>query len=259
MKGQSWAQSKAKAFLPNVSGCSIVKDTTRHRRWVVKYPKPTPPHSASIDIRESGVRSSGVGLSWAWDLYQVATGHQCNRVGGGGARMLVQGSSRTHEVLRTRHNSHKPLLHSASFASLSEPFDAPHLARLATPVGEQRGHLRAPRKSLCGFPASSIGAHVCARVWVARVSRRVVWDSGCWESDGHPDQVYARLAASALAGIIGAPFVASGASGWPLSEFIFMGTPQGQRHDRVRGCARVSKSFVLRGRRLLVSWVGRSL
>ena len=68
----------ARELLPPARGCTLVKDTLWHDRWVVHYPSPVPPYSTSKSwgprtgmTCESALTSL---LAWAWAQHAKATG-----------------------------------------------------------------------------------------------------------------------------------------------------------------------------------------
>eukprot|EP00971_Amphidinium_carterae_P183075 3632845-Amphidinium_carterae.1 len=69
--------SDAKAFMPKVKRCTLVKDTSLHYRWQVHYPCTSSPYSTS-QVFSVGMRKSLVYcLHWAWAKHTEATGELC--------------------------------------------------------------------------------------------------------------------------------------------------------------------------------------
>jgi hypothetical protein len=71
----------AKTWIPQVKGCTLFKDTKRHNRWVVHYPRTTPPFSFSKAWGSGGVVTSRECwlrcIQWAWDQHTSAGGEPC--------------------------------------------------------------------------------------------------------------------------------------------------------------------------------------
>lgn len=79
LRGDTFTQGEAKAFLPPTPGCSIHKDIIWHHRWVLKYPRETPPYSTSMTFAKAGAERAALlhVLSWAWDLHEKDFGSPC--------------------------------------------------------------------------------------------------------------------------------------------------------------------------------------
>lgn len=84
----------ARAFIPQVAGCSVREDTVRHMRWSITYTgKPEPPFSISRSYGDQSVLSREDALKYClrvvWQWHADITGAPCPfDLGGGGQPLL---------------------------------------------------------------------------------------------------------------------------------------------------------------------------
>ena len=72
-------REQAKAFLPQIVGCTIQKDTKLHMRWKGIYPNEEAPFSISKvwDEKTSDREAMLKCLNWSWDCHSEVTGEAC--------------------------------------------------------------------------------------------------------------------------------------------------------------------------------------
>lgn len=68
----------AAKYIPQVTGCSIYKDTKLHMRWSASYPTASPPHSTSQAFGVSSDRDAMLHcLRWLWTQHAAHGGGEC--------------------------------------------------------------------------------------------------------------------------------------------------------------------------------------
>lgn len=79
LQGQSFSKEQAAAWLPQVVGCTISKDTRLHGRWKVSYPCDTAPFVCSKvwNAERSERAALFFVLRWAWAAHTQKVGEPC--------------------------------------------------------------------------------------------------------------------------------------------------------------------------------------
>lgn len=76
---QQYTEADLSPMLPQVPGCTLVRDGSLHMRWSVRYPNPSAPFSTSKvwDETTSERDAALLCLKWAWRCHAQLTGESC--------------------------------------------------------------------------------------------------------------------------------------------------------------------------------------